>query len=210
MKSRVNINSVLTYILVLIIVLGTVFIVGAWIVSAVFPEFQIRSVLGNDGIRWLLGHFTENVCAPLLVWIVLLAFSYGCMERSGLLSDLSKAFFDRGNTKFGFRSRIGVVIVAVELFVVIIIMSLLTVVPHAVLLSVDGTLFPSSFSDSLVPVLSFTLLLCSTTYGITTNHFRTVRSWGESLAYGLSRCSMFVAVYFAAAELYAIIRFVIG
>jgi len=206
MKNR-EINSLLTYILISIIVLGGVFIIEAWIVSAIFPECQIRSVLGNDGIRWLLGHFTDNLCTPLLVWIVLLALAFGCMERSGLLSDLSRAFTDRGYTNFGFRSRIGMVIVAVELFVVIFVMSLLSVVPHAVLLSVDGTLFPSSFSDSLVPVLSLTLVLCATTYGITTNRFK---SWGESLACGLSRCSMIVAVYLAAAELYAIIRFVIG
>ena len=209
MKNR-EINSLLTYILILIIVLGGVFIIGAWIVSAVFPEYQIRSVLGNDGIRWLLGHFTDNLCTPLLVWIVLLALAFGCMERSGLLSDLSKAFTDRGYTNFGFRSRIGMVIVAVELFVVIFVMALLSVVPHAVLLSVDGTLFPSSFSDSLVSVLSLTLVLCATTYGITTNRFRSVKSWGESLACGVGRCSMIIAVYLAAAELYAIIRFVIG
>ena len=75
MKNR-EINSLLTYILILIIVLGGVFIIGAWIVSAVFPEYQIRSVLGNDGIRWLLGHFTDNLCTPLLVWIVLLALAF--------------------------------------------------------------------------------------------------------------------------------------
>lgn len=209
MKNR-EINRLLTYILILIIVLGGVFIIGAWIVSAVFPDCQIRSVLGNDGIRWLLGHFTDNLCTPLLVWIVLLALAYGCLERSGLLSDFSKIFTERDFTKLGFRSRIGMVIAAVELFIVIFVMALLSVVPHAVLLSVDGTLFPSSFSNSLVPVMSFTLVLCATTYGITTNRFRSVKSWGESLACGLSRCSMLLAVYLAAAELYAIIRFVIG
>lgn len=210
MKNRINLNNFLTYILVLVIILSAVFIVGAWIVSAVFPECQIRSVLGNDGIRWLLGHFTENVCTPLLVWIILLALSFGCIDRSGLFADLSKAVNGGTAEKFDFRSKIGMVIVGVEFFVVVLVMSLLSVVPHAVLLSVDGTLFPSSFSNSLVPVMSFTLVLCATTYGITTNRFRSVISWGKSLAHGMSRCSMLIAVYIAAAELYSIIRFVIS
>ena len=50
--------------------------------------------------------------------------------------------------------------------VTVVIMLLLTVVPHAILLSVTGELFPSAFSSSLIPSLSFVLIVMSLSYGV--------------------------------------------
>ena len=71
------------------------------------------------------------------------------------------------NTELAYRERIGLRLALVEFLLAIVIMLLLTVVPHAILLSVTGQLFPSNFSVSLIPTLSFILLVMSLSYGVT-------------------------------------------
>ena len=103
---------------------------GSWLWSAALPLSGVRSMLSGEGIRWFLGHFAEIVASPVLVWLLLLAMAYGAVVRSR-----------------------GVSVVFLVIYVGIVL--LLTVVPHAVLLSASGLLWPSPFSASLVPLVAF-------------------------------------------------------
>ena len=86
---------------------------GSWLWSAALPLSGVRSMLSGEGIRWFLGHFAEIVASPVLVWLLLLAMAYGAVVRSR-----------------------GVSVVFLVIYVGIVL--LLTVVPHAVLLSASG------------------------------------------------------------------------
>ena len=55
--------------------------------------------------------------------------------------------------KFHYRETVGLRIALVEFIVYVIVMILLTAIPHAILLSVTGQLFPSSFSSSFIPLI---------------------------------------------------------
>lgn len=122
---------------------------------------------------------------------------YGTLRRSGLLSSAS-------NIR---RNRIALWGVGVVLLVFVAVVILLTAVPHAIMLSVTGHLFPSPFSAALVPMLAFGLFLVSVVYGTLSGRFATLSDVYESLLTGLRSTAVFLLFYLLLAQLYFTARF---
>lgn len=178
-------------------VLEMVLIVVSWIISAAMPELHVRSLLSSGGIRWFFGNFTESLCTPLLINIILLMIGVGSVSFSGLASALIKLFSRR---KLRYFERIGLYVVGAEIIASIIVVILLTAVPHAILLSVTGHLFPSSFSRSLIAIISFIMLICSLSYGFTGGRLNSAQQIFRLLVYGIIRFSWVLPIYILASE----------
>ena len=169
----------------------------SWIWSAAVPASGVRSMLSSEGIRWFFGHFAEMLATPLLVWILLLAAAYGCVVSSGLL---------RGQRAYrAQRARVVTMLFAVIYVGVVLLM---TVVPHAVLLSADGTLWPSPFSSSLVPLVSFGIMAAALIYGTVSGSFLTLGHAVVSLVRGLQSAAPLLLLYILLAQLYYSLSFV--
>ena len=110
----------------------------SWIWSAAIPMSGVRSMLSGEGIRWFFGHFADIMATPLLVWLLLLAMSYGALVRSGLMASLRRTV--------SFRRRRARIITLFFVLIYVAAVLLLTVSPHAVLLSVIGPK-PSLLND---------------------------------------------------------------
>lgn len=175
----------------------------SWIITAVMPDIAMRSLLSAEGIRWFFGHFAENMATPLLVWLVLGTVAYGANMNGGLLLKIRHI---RGGHSY--RERIALRIVAVEVVIFFLILALLTLVPQAILLSVTGSLFPSSFSQSIILSMCFILTVMGATYGIVSGRYHSVNDVFRSLISGFHECSSLFLFYVLAAELYFSIRFV--
>lgn len=169
----------------------------SWIWSAAVPASGVRSMLSSEGIRWFFGHFAEMLATPLLVWILLLAAAYGCVVSSGLL---------RGQRTYrAQRARVVTMLFAVIYVGVVLLM---TVVPHAVLLSADGSLWPSPFSSSLVPLVSFGIMAAALIYGTVSGSFLTLGHAVQSLVRGLQSAAPLLLLYILLAQLYYSLSFV--
>lgn len=162
------------------------------------PLSGVRSMLSSEGIRWFLGHFAELMASPVLVWILLGAMAYGSVVRC------------RGNLQGNnYRSSRARIISLGFLAVYVAIVLLLTVSPHAVLLSASGVLWPSPFSASLVPITAFGILLAAILYGVVAGTFQTLSDVYESLVYGLRQCAPLLPVYILFMQLFESFRFVL-
>lgn len=169
----------------------------SWIWSAAVSASGVRSMLSSEGIRWFFGHFAEMLATPLLVWILLLAAAYGCVVSSGLL---------RGQRAYrAQRARVVTMLFAVIYVGVVLLM---TVVPHAVLLSADGSLWPSPFSSSLVPLVSFGIMAAALIYGTVSGSFLTLGHAVQSLVRGLQSAAPLLLLYILLAQLYYSLSFV--
>ena len=139
-------------------------ILASWIVSAVFPSSPIHALIGSGGLRWFIGTFANNLASPLLVYVILCSITYSSMVKSGLISCVASAMAKKQSfsmqQKFAFR----IMLIEFVLFVAGVIF--ISAMPHAILLSVTGALFPSSFSSGLVPMICFELFVLSMIYGI--------------------------------------------
>lgn len=172
-------------------------ILTSWVWSAAMPLSGVRSMLSSEGIRWYLGHFAELMASPFLVWLLLGAMAYGAVVRCRSL---------QGNSYRSSRARL---ISMVFLVIYVGVVLLLTVSPHAVLLSASGLLWPSPFSASLVPITVFGILLAAILYGVVAGTFQTLSEVYDSLVYGLRQCAPLLPIYVLFMQLFESFRFVL-
>ena len=191
-------KRILPYIALALALAHLLLILTSWVWSAAMPLSGVRSMLSSEGIRWFLGHFAELMASPVLVWILLGAMAYGAVVRC------------RGNLQGNnYRSSRARIISLGFLAVYVAIVLLLTVSPHAVLLSASGLLWPSPFSASLVPITTFGILLAAILYGVVAGTFQTLSEVYESLVFGLRQCAPLLPVYILFMQLFESFRFVL-
>lgn len=165
-----------------------VLILLSWILFAIGEE-EVRSLLSSEGIRWFVGGFTTMVSSPLLVWLIILLMAFGAFQKSGLIS-LTDASY-----QMTYRDKTALRVAIVFLLAYIAVILLLTVIPHAILLSATGALFPSPFSRSIVPLTAFGIALVSIIYGIMSGRLRDIKDILDALSFGISKGSPVFVLY---------------
>ena len=145
----------------------------SWLWSAAMPDSSVRSLLSSQGIRWFFGGFVGHEASPALVWLVLGVLATGSLRSSGVVACGVRLLTHHHASltplqKFAVRSTLALLLL--ELAVV----AALTLPPHAILLSVTGLLFPSSFSVALVPIVAFVSVTVSMFYGLLAGTFHSL------------------------------------
>ncbi len=177
----------------------------SWVAGVLAPQAPVRSVLGGEGARWLFGTFVSNVLSPPLAWLVMLGMAWGCVAGSGLPAALGDL---RGFRGMPYRRRQGLMAAAAVLALSVAVLALLALAPHAMLLGVGGTLFPSAFIRGLVPALALVAIAVSVAYGATGGTFDGLSGVFGSLCLGLGDLAPLMVVYVLAAQLYRMVLFV--
>lgn len=165
-----------------------VLILLSWILFAIGEE-EVRSLLSSEGIRWFVGGFTTMVSSPLLVWLIILLMAFGAFQKSGLIS-LTDASY-----QMTYRDKTALRVAIVFLLAYIAVILLLTVIPHAILLSATGALFPSPFSRSIVPLTAFGIALVSIIYGMMSGRLRDIKDILDALSFGISKGAPVFVLY---------------
>ena len=191
--------AILTFVLGLLQVLV---ILVSWLITATMPELPLRSLLGSEGLRWFFGQFTDNLASPVLVWMVLIGMAWGGLRQSKLWTCVLHP------AKNEYRQRFSLKVVIFELIVFAIVIGLLTLMPQAILLGVTGHLYPSSFSQSIIPILCFVICTISITFGLLSASLHSLTDIFKALSSGISSMAPWFVVYVLAAQLYYSILFV--
>ena len=98
---------------------------------------------------------------------------------------------------------------AFALFVVMcLIVFLLSFVPHAVLLGVSGSLYPSAFSASVVPVLTLMLVVISLAYAVVGGVYSSLSDIFRGLYVGVVVFATLFPLYVLVLQLYCSVCFV--
>jgi aminobenzoyl-glutamate transport protein len=188
--------------LVLALVLAEVFLVlASWLLSATMAG-NVRSLLSSEGVRWFFGGFTTMLASPWLVWLVLLAIAGGCLWQSGIVSIRLPL------SSLHYRQRVALRTALILMLIYIAAILALTLVPHAVLLSATGRLFPSPFSRAFVPIVSFGVLLVSVAYGWASGSFRSIASIVSAMSTGIAAAAPLFILYVVFVQFYESLRFV--
>ena len=191
-------------VLCLILLLAEVtLILLSWILSAAGVE-GVRSLLSGEGVRWFVGDFARMVASPLLAWLVLLVIAVGAFLRSGLTSLWHEEHFH----VMSYRDRTAFRVAIVLLVAYVAAILLLTVFPHAVLLSASGSLFPSPFSRSILPIIAFGITLLSITFGMISGRMQSLSDILDALCYGIQKYASLLVFYIFCIQLVQSLRFV--
>ena len=189
----------------ILVVAELLLVILSWLLSATRLE-GVRSLLSSEGVRWFFGSFTEMVASPLLVWLLLGLCAWGCLQRSGLLTFSPFHFFTF--SPLAYRDKIAMRVSLVFLVLYLVVIALLTLTPHAILLSATGSLFPSAFSRSLVPIVCFGLCLVSLVFGLISGRLHGLADILEALSTGIAQGAPLIIIYLFAIQLYESLRFV--
>lgn len=182
-------DKIISWMALSVLILQIMLFILSWIVTATNPDLKVRSLLSGEGVRWFIGAYVDNQSNFVLVWLLLLSISFGAVRQSGLLSAV------RNIRRLGFRERLAIRFVSIELVLFIIVLFLLTCVPHAVLLNVAGNIYPGSLSMGFVALLSFVLCTFAITYyNVVANRISLSGIFGLLTAGVSSASSVFCAV----------------
>ena len=143
------------------------------------------------------------LASPLLVWLLLLMTAVGCLQRSGLLSLLKPR-----TSSLTYRDRVALRVAVAFIVIYAAIICLLTLMPHAILLSATGSLFPSAFSRALVPILAFGLCLLSISFGMVSGRLRTLTDILDALTLGIQQGAPLFILYIMLIQFFQSIIFV--
>jgi p-aminobenzoyl-glutamate transporter AbgT len=188
-----------------ILIAYIVFILGSWLWSAAMPSSSIRPLLSESGIRWFFGTFVANLAKPLLIWIILFDVAIGACQKSGLGHTLKQLFQPHAHLNNLQRRGLwpAIEIVVFEL----IIMALLVFPRHAILLSITGVVFPSSASESFIPVIAFMLLSASLFYGLFSGLLHNYKDTVTCALRGGRHLKIILCFYVLIVELVAIVKY---
>lgn len=179
-------NSKLSVLSVILAIIEVFIILASWLITAAMPELSVRSLLSSEGIRWFFGQFSFNLASPVLAWLVLAMVGVGAVEESRLLASRHERTY---------RERFAMTLVCIALLLIVVVMGLLTLLPQAVLTNIEGELFPSSFSWSLIPVICFALSLFSVTYALASGHIDRLDRLFDILTAGIRKYAGWLLVY---------------
>jgi len=165
-----------------------VLILLSWILSATGME-GVRSLLSSEGIRWFVGGFTDIVDSTLLVWLIILLIALGAFQKSGLPSLI------HSNNQITYREKTALRVSIALLVVYVAVILLLTAIPHAILLSATGSLFPSPFSRSIIPFTAFGISLVSVVYGMMSGRLIALTDVLDALSHGIGKGAPVFVLY---------------
>lgn len=180
---------IVAWTVAMLCVVEILLVVGSWIAASLMPYGRVHSLLTGDGLRWIVGSLVSGVRGEPLVWIVIVSMTCGLLCESRL----NKAICS--SRRLNSVERRALTLVVYEMLLVLVIVALLTLVPHAVLLSAVGSLFPSSFSHGLVPLACASLTMAALTYGSLTGSIRSMDAGFNAAVRGLVWASPLIVIY---------------
>ncbi len=145
------------------------------------------------------------VLTPVLAWVLLFSIAFGAFEKSGLGAVILPFLHKQ---PLSYRQRHALFAVGGELLFFIAVMLLLTCVPHAMLLGITGTFYPSPFSTGIIPFSAFVMTVASVTYGLVSGNMTDFDGIFAGLSFGVKKFAVFYPVYVLAVQFYYSVKYV--
>ena len=195
---KINVQGLLSRAGVALLLAELILILISWLLSATMTE-GVRSLLSSEGVRWFFGCFVDVMASPLLVWLVLSLVGLGSLQKSGIFA-----------MQQSYRDKVALRVALLFLAIYVAVILLLTVFPHAILLSITGSLFPSAFSRSLVPMVAFGFVLVSVSFGVMSGRITSLSGILDTLSFGISKGAPLFVIYILMMQFYESLCFVFG
>ncbi len=190
-------KRLLPHLAVALLIIQLLIMFVSWLLSAAFPMSELRSLLSSEGLRWFFGQFSTFLARPSLIGLLLLTMAWGVLRHSGVLT-----------YRASYRESRARMMTLLLLIVYISVVLLMTIVPHAVLLSATGHLWPSPFSRSVVPIIAFSVLSLSAFYGTIAGYYDAIVDVYNAILYGIRQGAPLLLFYILLMQIVESLRFV--
>ena len=178
-------NKLLARVGATLVISQVLLFILSWLLSAMRLE-GVRSLLSSEGIRWFFGALS----------LLLLLIAFGALQP-----------LPGGR---GYRNRVALRVALIVLVLFVLVIALLTLPPHAILLSATGELFPSAFSRSLLPIITFGVSLFAVVFGMMSGRLKTLSDILGALSSGIAKGAPLIVVAILLIQFLASLRFIFG
>lgn len=176
----------------------------SWIISALYPESGLHSLLSGVGLRWLLSTYASNMNSDTFVWLVELSIFLGAFIWSGLPGKII------AYNRCDYNERFALKIFFFEILIGIISCIILAVYPHSSLLSITGNLFPGPYIKAVAIILGMSLFIGSLSFLLLSGKVKSFRDIEKTFVYGVQCIAPLIVIYFLLNELYKMVLFVMA
>ena len=188
------------YVAILIIlIVGVAFF--SWI-GSMFGQ-PIESILSAKGLRWILSSFIDNsLRSDILGYILVGLFAYDTLVESEILRDMGAFMFPRHiHRTLSLKRRRALILTHAMLLLYIVCVAASILFPHAIFLSVNGTIEDSAFSKGLFGIIAFAIFVSGLIYGLSIGRYRSGADIIESATVTIHRNAYYFIIYFLASQL---------
>lgn len=179
-------NKYIGKIVFFVLAAQTLLILISWVLDAM-QWCNVNSLLSASGIRWFLSKYSDCLASPILIWLLLIACAYGAVK--------SVVSNEKNVSMRYYQKKMARIVVVVLATIILIAISLLAFMPQAILLSVTGSLFPSPFSKSIIPIICCSTIFLSWVYGSIIGTVSSVQSAFDSLVAGIRAFAPLIILY---------------
>ena len=197
-KSKIFILSAVTLLL-----LQALTILLSWIVSALWPALNIKSLLSGSGLRWLLSGFAQNLSSEFLVWLIICSVFIGCFVWSELPKKIIWYTKNDYRERFAVNTFLSIVALAVILCVT------MAVVPRSSFLSVSGHLYPGPFVRAACMILCMSIFGGSVAFLLLTGKVKDFETAEKACVFGLQSAVPVIIIYILLKQLLEMIDYVL-
>lgn len=191
------------YLCLAFLCLDVVLSLGTWIYVSLFPVENIHSLLSAEAVRWLFRHGVRRMASPYFVWIILAGAAWGCTIKSGLWDVLS-----RRTRPLLFRESAALKVCVFVLLSIVACLLLLTCIPHAILLSATGHLYPSPYVSSIFPLTCLLVCSLSVVYGYVSGNITSIVQVFRALTSGVRMMASWGVVGMSALFSYCLFSYI--
>lgn len=199
MQMKNNKRNIFGLLFAIILASQGLVILLSWIISAVWPDMGINSLLSGAGLRWLINNLVVNETDSVLVSLLLLSFSWGTFVYSELPKKIILWKY------CSYKERFGMGIFFFVIFVFVSASCFLYMLPHSPMLDVTGHISTLSLLGSLLVLLSVAIFTGSMTYILISEHEKTAE---KALVFGIQKAAPVIVIYIMLKELLALFTFV--
>ncbi len=166
--------------MVLLLLASSLLPLLSWMMSAF--GVPCRSLLSEEGWRWLCLHYTDALFSPWVCAFCALLVAMGAMLRSGQLKGTASVSVGASVISGLF----GIVCLGLLIFA--------GTYSHSPLLSITGGLFPSPYIQGFPFMLALLLLSQALLYAFLTRQIRSLQDFCAFFTYGISHFAQYIVI----------------
>lgn len=186
-----------------------VVVVGSWIGH--LYGLPVRSLLGVEGVRWMLGHAPDIFLQSPLTGLITLSLGWGLAQYSGFFNAVWVMFgYGTSSDKrshLSLRGRRGVMLAVMALLVYVLMICLGLWGTDGVLLNVLGGWEQSAFFRAGFLLFSVALGLAGIIYGYSMGRFSYHHGLLEGMSFTLVRIAPAMVLLFFSCQLFALLDY---
>lgn len=158
-----------------------------------------RNLIDEDGLRWFVAHFMDNIIKGPIEYILLFDITIGTVVESEI--------FNFRRKKIYLKQKRAYMIVMVICLLILTSVFIMNILPGNLLLTAFGQFHNSPLQKGLIPLIALFFILMALVFGYASGRFSNFQDMSKAMTSVIVRTADYFTTFIIAAQLFAILDF---